>query len=107
MYERGIYDLDAYDYSNLISEAKNLLKKKNLKYKKLLNEAEIIMDNYPNLQLILEDDKDIELSKTECKMLQKLSHLDIDIQRLEEQAIFFLGGKEAYFYFQNIGVLKE
>ena len=64
------------------------------------------MDNYPNLQMIMEDDKDIYLTKNDCKMLQKLFNLQIEIQALEEQEIFFLGGREAYYYFKNIEILK-
>ena len=40
-------------------------------------------------------------------MLQKLFNLHLDIKDFEEQTIFFLGGTEAYFYFKNIGILKE
>ena len=38
---------------------------------------------------------------------QKLFNLQIEIQALEEQEIFFLGGREAYYYFKNIEILKE
>ena len=107
MYEKGIFDIEASNYNDLISKTKISLRKKNFQYKKLLDEVEKIMDTYPNLQLILEDDKEIELTKKECKMLQKLYLLDLDIRNLEEQSVFFLGGKEAYFYFKNIGILKE
>ena len=80
---------------------------KNIEYKKLLEEVDNIMESYPNLQQILEDDKEINLTKTDCRMLQKLFNLQLDISQFEEQEIFFLGGKEAYFYFKNIGILKE
>lgn len=65
------------------------------------------MESYPNLQQILEDDKEINLTKTDCRMLQKLFNLQLDISQFEEQELFFLGGKEAYFYFKNFGILKE
>lgn len=65
------------------------------------------MESYPNLQQILEDDKEINLTKADCQMLQKLFNLQLDISQFEEQEIFFLGGKEAYFYFKNLGILKE
>lgn len=107
MNEKGLYDLELCDFNELISKAKVSLKDKNVEYKKLLDEVKNIMESYPNLQLILEEDKEMNLTNFECKMLQKLFNLQLDIRQIEEQKIFFLGGREAYFYFKNIDVLKE
>ena len=107
MNQKGIYDIELCDFNEMISDTKVALRNKNTTYKKLLNKVENIMDNYPNLQMIMEDDKDISLTKIDCKMLQKLFNLQIEIQALEEQEIFFLGGREAYYYFKNIEILKE
>ena len=107
MNQKGIYDIELCDFNEMISDTKVALRNKNTTYKKLLNKVQNIMDNYPNLQMIMEDDKDIYLTKNDCKMLQKLFNLQIEIQALEEQEIFFLGGQEAYYYFKNIGIIKE
>lgn len=107
MNQKGIYNIELCDFNEMISDTKVALRNKNTVYKKLLNKVENIMDTYPNLQMIMEDDKDIYLTKTDCKMLQKLFNLQIEIQALEEQEIFFLGGREAYYYFKNIEILKE
>lgn len=107
MNQKGIYDIELCDFNEMISDTKVALRNKNTSYKKLLNKVENIMDNYPNLQMIMEDDKDIYLTKSDCKMLQKLFNLQVEIQSLEEQEIFFLGGREAYYYLKNIGILKE
>ena len=107
MKEKGIYNIELCDFSEMISNTKVALRNKNITYKKLLNKIENIMENHPNLQMIMEDDKDIYLTKSDCKMLQKLFNLQIEIQSLEEQEIFFLGGKESYLYFKNIGIIKE
>lgn len=107
MNQKGIYDIELCDFNEMISDTKVALRNKNTTYKKLLNKVENIMDNYPNLQMIMENDKDISLTKIDCKMLQKLFDLQIKIQALEEQEIFFLGGRESYYYFKNIGILKE
>ena len=106
MDQKGIYDIELCDFNEMISDTKVALRNKNTTYKKLLNKVKNIMDNYPNLQMIMEDDKDISLTKSDCKMLQKLFNLQIEIQALEEQEIFFLGGREAYYYFKNIEILK-
>lgn len=107
MKEKGLYDLELCDFNELISDVKVALRNKNKEYKKLQDKLENIMDNHPNLQMIMEDNAELNLTKIDCKMLQKLFELHIEIQALEEQEIFFLGGREAYFYFKNIGILKE
>ena len=66
-----------------------------------------IMNKYPNLQLILEEDREMILNRNECKMLQKLVAIYMDICDLEEKEIFLLGGKEMYFYLKDIGVINK
>lgn len=107
MNEKGIYDIELYDFNEMISDAKVALRNKSLDYDSYLKEADKIMESYPNLQIILGDDKEIELTKEDCKMLQTLFNLNLHIRELEEQEIFFLGGREAYLYFKNIEILKE
>ena len=65
-----------------------------------------IMNKYPNLQFILED-REMILNETECKMLQELSKIYMEICDFEEKEIFLLGGKEMYFYLKDTGVIKE
>ena len=105
--EFEMFNMETIDLSKLINDAKVALRLKNIKYQNLLNEVANIMEKHPNLQLIYEDDQEINLTKDDCKMLQKLFNLHLDIKEFEEQTIFFLGGKEVYFYFKNIGILKE
>ena len=107
MGEYELFNIDCIELAELIDKAKVALRYKNKEYKKLLDEVIELKENNPNLQLIFEDDEDIYLTKNDCKMLQKLVNLDLEIRNFEEQEIFFLGGKEAYFYFKNIGILKE
>ena len=65
------------------------------------------MEKYPNLQLLFEDDKVMNLNEEECKMLQKLISIYLQMSDLEEQKIFFLGARENYFYFKNMNLIKE
>ena len=65
------------------------------------------MDRFPNLQLLLEDDKVMNLNKEEWKMLQKIVSLHMQMSNFEEQKIFFLGARENYFYFKNMNLIKE
>ena len=107
MNEYGLFNTDCIELGEIIDKAKVALRLKNKEYKNLLNEVSDLKINHPNLQLLFEDDEDVSLSKNDCKMLQKLINLELEIRDFEEQEIFFLGGKEAYFYFKNIGILKE
>ena len=78
----------------------------NEEYKNLREKFNDIMNKYPNLQFILED-RELILNETECKMLQKLVKIYMEICDFEEKKIFLLGGKEMYFYLKDTGVIKE
>lgn len=107
MNEYKLFDKEIIDINELINNAKVDLRNKNSEYKNLLYEVAKIKERHPNLQLIFEENEDVILTKNDCKMLQKLFNLELDIRNFEDKELFFLGGKEAYFYFKNIGILKE
>lgn len=107
MEETRLYDINSSELNELFDSARIDLKNTNQDYKKLKKQYHDIMDRFPNLQLIFEDDGIFELNKEECKMLQKVIQLGLKINELEEYSIFFLGGREAYFYFKNMGIIKE
>ncbi len=89
-----------------IEERKADLINRNEDYKNLREKFNDIMNKYPNLQLILED-REMILNETECKMLQELAKIYMEICDFEEKEIFLLGGKEMYFYLKDTGVIKE
>lgn len=89
-----------------IEERKTDLINRNEEYKNLREKFNDIMNKYPNLQFILED-REMILNETECKMLQKLVKIYIEICDFEEKEIFLLGGKEMYFYLKDTGVIKK
>ena len=107
MEENRLYDINSAEFSELIDSARIELKSKNLEYKKLSKEVYEIMDRFPNLQLLLEDNKIMNLNEEECKMLQKIVSLYMQMSNFEEQKIFFLGARENYFYFKNMNLIKE
>lgn len=106
MEEIRLYDMDSIEFSELIDTARVELKS-NFEYKELQNKVNEIMEKYPNLQLLFEDDKVMNLNENECKMLQKLVSLYLQMSDYEERKIFFLGARENYFYFKNLGLIKE
>lgn len=89
-----------------IEERKADLLNRNEDYKNLRAKFNDIINKYPNLQLILED-REMILNETECKMLQELTKIYMEICDFEEKEIFLLGGKEMYFYLNDTGVIKE
>ena len=93
--------------NDAIEERKIDLINSNNNYKKLKKDFYNIMNKYPNLQLILEEDREMILNRIECKMLQKLVAIYMDICDLEEKEIFLLGGKEMYFYLKDTGIINK
>lgn len=106
MEEIRLYDMNSIEFSELIDAARVELKN-NSEYKELQNKVSEIMEEYPNLQLLFEDDKVMNLNEKECKMLQKLVSLYLQMSDYEDRKIFFLGARENYFYFKNLGLIKE
>lgn len=107
MEEIRLYDINSIEYSELIDTARVELKRNNSEYKELQNKVNKIMESYPNLQLLFEDDRVMSLNEEECKMLQKLVSLHLQMSEYEDRKIFFLGARENYFYFKNLGIIKE
>ena len=107
MEEIRIYDINSIEFSELIDTARVELKRNNSEYKELQNKVNKIMESYPNLQLLFEDDRVMSLNEEECKMLQKLVSLHLQMSEYEDRKIFFLGARENYFYFKNLGIIKE
>ena len=94
-------------YEEYLEDIKRNLRNNNEEYIKLNKEFHEILDKNENLVWILEGDiKDRKLSNEKCFALSKLVEIYTDMQSMEEKEIFFLGGKEAYFLFKKIGVLK-
>ena len=106
MEEIKLYDMNSIEFSELIDTARVELKN-NSEYKELQNKVSEIMEMYPNLQSLFEDDKVMNLNEKECKMLQQLVSLYLQISEYEDRKIFFLGARENYFYFKNLGLIKE
>ena len=107
MEEIRLYDINSIEFNDLIDTARVELKRNNSEYKELQNKVNKIMESYPNLQLLLEDDRVMSLNEDECKMLQKLGSIHLQISEYEDRKIFFLGARENYFYFKNLGIIKD
>ena len=107
MEELKLYDIDSAELNELIDSKRIELKKKNLEYKKLTEKVSEIIENNPNILELIEDNEVEHLSKEECLILQKLIKLNLKMTTYEDREIFFLGARENYFYFKNLGLIKE
>ena len=107
MEEIRLYDINSIEFNDLIDTARVELKRNNSEYKELQNKVNTIMESYPNLQLLFEDNRVMSLNEEECKMLQKLVSIHLQMSEYEDRKIFFLGARENYFYFKNLGIIKE
>lgn len=94
-------------FEEYLEDIKRNLRNNNEEYIKLHKEFHNILDTNENLVWILEGDiKDRNLSNEECFALSKLVQIYYDMQLIEEKEIFFLGSKEAYFFFKKIDILR-
>lgn len=106
MEDSWINNIELDEIYNLIEDIKEKLKNNNLKYKKLKENFYKILEEFPNLQLIFEEQMELNLTKTECKMLQKLISIYMQISNIEEKEIFILGGKEMHSYLKELDLIK-
>ena len=107
MEDLELYNIDSAELNELIDSAKVELKNGNIEYKKLMNEVSKIKSEFSNIQSLLENNLVKSLNENECKYLQKIFNLYSRISIFEEQKIFFLGGRELYFYFKKMNLIKE
>lgn len=99
------------EYEDLFEEyldnVRRNLRNNNEEYIELQKEYHKILDENENLIWVIEGDiKDRTLSNDECFSLSKLVKIYCEMQAIEEREIFFLGGKEIYFFFKKIGILR-
>ena len=107
MEEKRLYDVDSIEFNELLDTARIELKNDDLEYQDLENQVNEIMDKYPRIHSLFENDEVTNLNEEECKMLQNLISLYLQMSNFEERKIFFLGARENYFYFKNMNLIKE
>ena len=107
MEDLKLYDIDSTELNELIDSKRIELRHKNMEYKKPADKVSEIMENYPNVLALIEDNEVNSLNEEECQMLQKLIKLNMKMTTYEDREIFFLGARENYFYFKNMNLIKE
>ncbi len=107
MEEKRLYDVDSIEFNELLDLARIELKNNDLEYQDLENQVNEIINKYPRIHSLFENDEVPNLNEEECKMLQNLISLYLQMSNFEERKIFFLGARENYFYFKNMNLIKE
>lgn len=69
MEELKLYDINSTELNELIDSKRIELKHNNLEYKKLSDKVSEIMENYPNVLALIEDDEINSLNVKCCKRL--------------------------------------
>ena len=95
------------ELNELIDSKRIELKHKNLEYKKITDKVLEIMDDFPNVLALIEDNEVTNLNEEECQILQKLIRLNMKMTTYEDREIFFLGARENYYYFRNMNLIKK
>ena len=75
-------------------------------FKEISNEIVELNNKYPNVQAYLEDEQIVDLSEKEREIVLKIIDLEDDLVTLEIKESFKLGFKEAYIYFEEMGMLN-
>lgn len=75
-------------------------------FKEISNEIVELKNKYPNVQAYLEDEQIVDLSEKEREIVLKIIDLEDDLVTLEIKESFKLGFKEAYIYFEEMGMLN-
>ncbi len=106
MQDMNLYNIDSAELYELMDDAIVELKKENLEYKKLADEIIELKNSSSNIRNFLESENIIELDKKDCKILKNLIDLYLKMRVYEEIKIFFIGARENYYYFKNLGIIK-
>ncbi len=101
-----LFDLKGVSYMEYISDIYVELTKNNEIVKGFLNELKDMYSKYPKVEKLLDDEEVDGLNQEECKAFIEISAIKREIDIINEREIFFAGGKEAYTYFKNIGIIK-
>ena len=93
--------------SHLLEIDKTANERFSLLMKQFAEQEKITEELKASNQIIFEEQMELNLTKTECKMLQKLISIYMQISNIEEKEIFILGGKEIYIYLKELDLIKS
>ena len=102
----SIFEMSTDELMQTVSCARLRLKEENPEYERLRNEVVKIVKQYPNLDNIYDTKSTLELTKEECKMLQKMMELKLKIKEFDELEILEQGAIKTYLNLQEQGLIE-
>lgn len=95
------------NYWDIVNFVSSYLMGTNKKYKDSAYKCSDIIDKYPNLKKVLEDDTPVALTKKEVSGLIEYITSSSDRNTLEKKQLVCAGCRSAYFLLKKMGLLKE
>lgn len=94
------------NFAEFVSDSFVFLKESNSRYKSYIEQKSKILNEFPNIREMLENDDICDLKKEEVKALKSYLNLEDDCREMEEKEMFLRGMKEAYYLFKKLKLLK-
>ncbi len=79
----------------------------NKNYKFILDQIEELLNKHPNLRCVLDDEEITNLNDKDIAALIKIKNLYQKQIEIEYEELFFIGGRNVYYYFKKLGILNE
>lgn len=100
---------DNYDdcFYKYVSDIFVNLRKNNKHYQEFSLAESELLNQFPKIRRVIEDEESYDLTKEEVNAFIKVLSLKDSKKMLEEKELFFKGGKEAYYYFTKMGIIKK
>ncbi len=75
-------------------------------YKEIIDKIHAVYDKYPNVREFIEDEKPMNFGQEETDAFIEVFNLYDSLKIIELLEAFKLGGKEAYIFFEEQGMLN-
>lgn len=95
------------NYWDIVNFVSSYLMRTNKEYKDSACKCSDIIDEYPNLQKVLEDNIPVALTKEEVSGLIEYISNALERNTLEKKQLVCAGCRSTYFLLKKIGLLKE
>lgn len=102
LYKRSI---DAFD--DLINDTLLDLEKNHKRYRRLNKINKKIIHRYPRVNKVFETENPQKLNAKEIDSMMTIINNEIEMKYIMYEKMFMLGFKEAYYYFNRMGIIME
>lgn len=95
------------EFEEFTSHVSIELEKNDKEYKKIAQRNKNILNKYPNVRDLLENNNPHELTEEESLAIGEYYDNSIDLRFKEYEEVFYKGFREAYYFFQRSNMIKE